>query len=118
MLKKSMRSTSLIALAAAFAVSACDSPAENATENQAEAVEEAADAQADAMENHADAMDTQTEQLFVERLQTAIAPGQTLIISTHRVAVLNIVDRLIVMDNGRIVADGPRKEILAVAGLT
>ena len=64
------------------------------------------------------AMDTQTEQLFVERLQTAIAPGQTLIISTHRVAVLNIVDRLIVMDNGRIVADGPRKEILAVAGLT
>lgn len=62
------------------------------------------------------AMDTQTERLFVERLQTAIQPGQTLIISTHRMAVLKMVDRLIVMDNGRIVADGPREQILARTG--
>jgi vacuolar-type H+-ATPase subunit H len=61
MLKKSTRTSSLIALAAAFAVSACDSPAENATETQAEAVEEAADTQADVMEDKADAMDTQTD---------------------------------------------------------
>ena len=33
-------------------------------------------------------------------------------------AVLNVVDRLIVMDKGRIVADGPRDEILAGAGLS
>ncbi len=64
------------------------------------------------------AMDTQTERLFVERLQTAIPPGQTLIIATHRMAVLNVVDRLIVMDNGRIVADGPRDQILAGTGLS
>jgi ATP-binding cassette, subfamily C, bacterial LapB len=64
------------------------------------------------------AMDTQTEKLFVERLQTAILPGQTLIISTHRMAVLNVVDRLIVMDNGRIIADGPREQILSGAGLS
>jgi ATP-binding cassette, subfamily C, bacterial LapB len=44
--------------------------------------------------------------------------SQTLIISTHRMAVLNVVDRLIVMDNGRIVADGPRDQILAGTGLS
>lgn len=64
------------------------------------------------------AMDSQTERLFVERLQTAIVLGQTLIIATHRMAVLDAVDRLIVMDNGRIVADGPRDEILAGTGVS
>ncbi len=59
------------------------------------------------------AMDSQTEQMFVDRLRTASPAGQTLILATHRMAVLNLVDRLIVMDNGRIVADGPRDEILA-----
>lgn len=59
------------------------------------------------------AMDSQTEQLFVDRLRTAVSADQTLILATHRMAVLNLVDRLIVMDNGRIVADGPRDEILA-----
>jgi len=59
------------------------------------------------------AMDSQTEQWFVERLKSAIPPDQTLIVATHRMAVLGLVDRLIVMDNGRIVADGPRDEILA-----
>jgi ATP-binding cassette subfamily C protein LapB len=32
--------------------------------------------------------------------------------------VLELVDRLIVMDKGRIVADGPRDQILAKAGLS
>jgi ATP-binding cassette, subfamily C, bacterial LapB len=64
------------------------------------------------------AMDNQTEQMFVERLQTGIQPGQTLIVSTHRMAVLKIIDRLIVMDNGRIVADGPRDQILAGTSLS
>lgn len=62
------------------------------------------------------AMDTHTEKLFVDRMRAALVPGQTLIIATHRLAVLNVVDRLIVMDGGRIVADGPRDEILAGAG--
>ena len=64
------------------------------------------------------AMDTHSERLFVERLQQEWKQHQTLIIATHRMAVLNVVDRLIVMDKGRIVADGPRDEILAGAGLS
>jgi ATP-binding cassette subfamily C protein LapB len=64
------------------------------------------------------AMDSHSEKLFVERLQGAILPRQSLIIATHRTAVLSLVDRLIVMEKGRIVADGPRDEILARAGIS
>jgi ATP-binding cassette subfamily C protein LapB len=38
--------------------------------------------------------------------------GRTLILITHRASMLTIVDRLLVIDNGRIVADGPKEQIL------
>lgn len=38
--------------------------------------------------------------------------GRTLIVATHSPAVVAIVDRLIVVDRGRIVADGPKERIL------
>ena len=38
---------------------------------------------------------------------------RTLIVATHRYPVLALVDRIIVMDNGRIVRDGPKNELLA-----
>ena len=41
--------------------------------------------------------------------------GRTLVLVTHRPALLKLVDRIIVMDNGRIVADGPRDDILRAA---
>lgn len=63
------------------------------------------------------AMDNHTERLFIDRLQKALPKGRTLIVATHRLAVLDIVDRIIVMDKGRIVADGPRDAILAGTGL-
>lgn len=64
------------------------------------------------------AMDTQTERWFIERLEKSIPADQTLIVSTHRNAMLNIVDRLIVIDQGRIIADGPRDSVLsALSGL-
>ena len=62
------------------------------------------------------AMDSQTEKLFVERLGGAMTPGQTLVIATHRPALFSICDRLIVLDRGRVVADGPVKEVLKQAG--
>jgi ATP-binding cassette subfamily C protein LapB len=58
------------------------------------------------------AMDTQTELYFIEKLKTALAKDQTLLVSTHRHNMLSICDRLIVIDAGRILADGPRDEVL------
>jgi ATP-binding cassette subfamily C protein LapB len=58
------------------------------------------------------AMDTQTELYFIEHLKTALAPDQTLIVATHRHNMLSILDRLIVIDGGRIIADGKRDEVL------
>jgi ATP-binding cassette subfamily C protein LapB len=57
-------------------------------------------------------MDTQTELYFVEHLKTALAKDQTLVVATHRHNMLSILDRLIVIDAGRILADGPRDEVL------
>ena len=58
-------------------------------------------------------LDTQTELYFIEHLKTALAPDQTLIVATHRHNMLSIVDRLLVIDGGRLLADGPRDEVLA-----
>jgi len=63
------------------------------------------------------AMDNQTEKLFVERLSQSLTPDQTLVISTHRPALFSVCNRLIVLDKGKIVADGPRDQIIASAGL-
>jgi ATP-binding cassette subfamily C protein LapB len=63
------------------------------------------------------AMDAQTEQLFVERLSQSMTEGQTLVISTHRPALFAVCQRLIVLDNGRVVADGPIQEVIARSGL-
>ena len=39
--------------------------------------------------------------------------GKTLVVATHRLALLQLVDRIIVMDNGRITLDGSKDEILS-----
>ena len=38
----------------------------------------------------------------------------TIIISTHRFSLLSYVDRLLLFEKGRLVADGPRDKILAM----
>lgn len=61
------------------------------------------------------AMDEQLEAQVIRQLSQWIT-GRTLVLVTHRPALLRMVDRIIVMDNGRIVADGPRDKILRHAG--
>ena len=63
-------------------------------------------------------MDMASERLLIQRLKTAFHPNQTVIVTTHRYNVLALVDRLVVIDSGRIVADGRREEILAKLGRT
>ncbi len=57
------------------------------------------------------AMDFSTEAHVTQRL-TAFAAGKTLLLVTHRTSLLSLVERVIVIDNGRVVADGPRERIM------
>ncbi|MCH2240506.1 MAG: type I secretion system permease/ATPase, partial [Aquabacterium sp.] len=57
------------------------------------------------------AMDFSTEAQVTARI-TDYARGRTVVLVTHRTSMLAMVDRVIVVDGGRIVADGPRERIL------
>jgi ATP-binding cassette subfamily C protein LapB len=65
------------------------------------------------MDEPTSSMDAMTETLFIRQLQKAIE-GQTLVIVTHRMSVLNIFERLIVLDDGRVMADGPKDQVIAM----
>jgi ATP-binding cassette subfamily C protein LapB len=56
-------------------------------------------------------MDNSTENAFKSRLGEIIQ-GKTVILVTHRNSMLALVDRLIVMDRGKVVADGPKAGVL------
>ncbi|WP_342323956.1 type I secretion system permease/ATPase [Kosakonia sp. BYX6] len=59
-------------------------------------------------------MDEQLEAWVIRQLQQWLT-GRTLVLVTHRPALLNLVDRIIVMENGKVVADGPRDTLLKQA---
>lgn len=65
------------------------------------------------MDEPTSAMDMQSEAQFTQRLD-AIVENRTVIIVTHRPSLLKVVDRIVVMDNQRMVADGPKEKILAM----
>jgi len=56
-------------------------------------------------------MDNSTENTFKTRLGE-IVPGKTVLLVTHRNSMLSLVDRLIVLDRGKVVADGPKAGVL------
>lgn len=58
--------------------------------------------------------DVRSEAEFLERLKAISGERMTIIISTHRLSLLGMVDRLLLFDNGRLVADGPRDKVLAI----
>lgn len=58
------------------------------------------------------AMDLASERHLISRLKSAFGAQTTLLIATHRFSMLDLVDRLIVIDKGRIVGDGPKQSVL------
>jgi ATP-binding cassette subfamily C protein LapB len=58
-------------------------------------------------------MDLNSERRFINRLKE-YAEDKTLILVTHRTSLFSLVDRIIVLGNGKVVADGPRDEVLKV----
>ena len=63
------------------------------------------------MDEPSSAMDAQTEGGLIQRLQEELQ-GRTLILITHRPPLLQLVQRIILMDQGKIVSDGPRDNVL------
>ena len=57
-------------------------------------------------------MDRQTEKAFINKM-SKIIEDKTLILITHKVSILSLVDRVIVLDDGQIAADGKKEEIFA-----
>ncbi|WP_267954066.1 type I secretion system permease/ATPase [Pseudomonas wadenswilerensis] len=56
-------------------------------------------------------MDNSSEDQLRQRLHGWVQ-GKTLLLVTHRTSMLSLVDRLLVLDNGRIVADGPKEAVI------
>lgn len=57
-------------------------------------------------------MDIQAEDNFIKQIKR-LSKDRTVILVTHRQSLIPLVDRLILIDNGKVVADGPRDKVLA-----
>ena len=57
-------------------------------------------------------MDLASERELISRLEPAFDESTTLIIATHRHSMLALVNRLIVIDQGKVVADGPKDAVI------
>jgi ATP-binding cassette subfamily C protein LapB len=58
--------------------------------------------------------DVRSEAEFLERLKVLAQEKLTVIISTHRLSLLSFVDRLLLFERGKLIADGPRDKVIAL----
>ena len=63
------------------------------------------------LDEPSNAMDSSSEALLLKRLDEA-TKGKTTILVTHKSSMMALVDRLIIIDNGRIVMDGAKEKVL------
>ena len=63
------------------------------------------------MDEPTSAMDANTEAAVVKSLDEAVK-DKTVIFVTHRGPLVNIADRIVIMEGGRVVLEGPRDEVL------
>lgn len=63
------------------------------------------------MDEPTSAMDNRTEQYIKQQL-SSLRRDETLILNTHKTGMLDVVDRIIVVEQGSVVADGPKLAVL------
>ena len=63
------------------------------------------------MDEPTSAMDSTNEVKLKKTIKAATA-GKTLIINTHRTTLLDLVERVIVVENGKVIADGKKEDVL------
>lgn len=64
------------------------------------------------MDEPTSAMDDNSERIFKQNMTKFLTPEHTFILITHKVSMLELVDRLIVLDDGKVIADGPKEAVL------
>lgn len=64
------------------------------------------------MDEPTSSMDNTSEDLLKKALAPVIS-NKTLLLVTHRASLLSLVDRLIIVDNGKIIADGPKESVMS-----
>ena len=64
------------------------------------------------MDEPTGSMDHTSEEIIKQNL-LRYGQAKTMVIVTHRTTLLDLVDRIIVVDNGKIVADGPKDRVIA-----
>ncbi|MBI1326849.1 MAG: ATP-binding cassette domain-containing protein [Alphaproteobacteria bacterium] len=69
-----------------------------------------------AMDEATSALDSVSERLIQESLED-LMKGKTVIAIAHRLSTISHLERLLVMDNGKIIEDGPHDELLKKGGL-
>ncbi len=55
--------------------------------------------------------DNLSEKLFIDQLKLSLA-NKTVVIATHRKAILELVDRIIIIKDGKVMMDGPKDKII------
>ncbi|MBY7957020.1 type I secretion system permease/ATPase [Vibrio fluvialis] len=63
------------------------------------------------MDEPTSAMDNRSE-LQIKHQLSQLTPSETLVLITHKTTMLDVVDRVIVMEKGSIIADGPKEMVL------
>lgn len=63
------------------------------------------------MDEPTSAMDNRSEQ-YIKQQMSSLRRDETLILNTHKTGMLDVVDRIIVIEQGSIVADGPKLAVL------
>jgi len=58
------------------------------------------------------AMDDNNERQIKTRLNNYLTEKNTLILITHKISMLELVNRIIVMEDGKIIADGSKEAVL------
>nr|CRH08130.1 Putative peptide-transporting ATPase [Candidatus Magnetococcus massalia] len=65
------------------------------------------------MDEPTSAMDSGSEERFKQTMYQTMQ-GKTLLLVTHRASLLSLVDRVVLVEEGQVLADGPRDEVLAL----